>query len=157
VPGPETVVVGYDGGEHSEHALELAIDEVKVHGVTLVVVVAEELPPGAYAAPAGFDSYVTPATDTELSGLAIDLENPLPGIKEKLDRAQTRVDEAGISAECVWRVGDPAQVIVDIAAEKGASRIIIGAHQYGFLGRLFGEDVDAEVQRIAGCDVVVVD
>ena len=56
----------------------------------------------------------------------------------------------------VWGVGDPAQVIVDTAREHGASRIIVGAHHHGFLGRLFGEDVDAEVQRAADCEVVLV-
>jgi nucleotide-binding universal stress UspA family protein len=48
-------------------------------------------------------------------------------------------------------------VIVDAAREHGASKILIGKHHHGFFGRLFGEDVDAEVERIAQCEVVLVE
>jgi nucleotide-binding universal stress UspA family protein len=87
-----------------------------------------------------------------------DLEHPLPGIQEIIDRARMRLEEAGVSGECTWRVGDPAQVILDVAREQGASRIMIGAHHHGFFGRLFGYDVDAEVQKgAAECEVVLVE
>ena len=55
-----------------------------------------------------------------------------------MDRASKRAAELGVSADCVWGVGDPAQVIVDTAKERGASKIMVGAHHHGFLGRLFG-------------------
>ena len=74
-----------------------------------------------------------------------------------MDRARKAADEMGVSAECTWGVGDPAQVIVAAAKEYGASKIIVGAHHRGFFGRLFGEDVDAQVQRAASCEVVLVD
>jgi nucleotide-binding universal stress UspA family protein len=67
------------------------------------------------------------------------------------------LDEAGVSAECAWGLGDPAQVIVDAAREHQASRIMIGAHHLRFFERLFGEDVDAEVQRASQCKVVLVE
>ena len=54
-------------------------------------------------------------------------------------------------------MGDPAQVIVEAASEHNASKIMIGAHHHGFFGRLFGEDVNAEVQRAAQCQVVLVE
>lgn len=76
-----------------------------------------------------------------------DLEHPLAGVQEIIDRARKRLDDAGVSGECTWGLGDPAQVILDVAKEQGASRIMIGAHHHGFFGRLFGADVDADVSR----------
>jgi hypothetical protein len=35
------------------------------------------------------------------------------------------------------------------------SSIVLGEHHHGLLGNLFGADVDAEVQREAGCDVIL--
>ena len=48
-------------------------------------------------------------------------------------------------------------MIVDTANEHGASKIMIGAHHHGLFERLFGPDVDAEVQRAARCEVVLVE
>jgi nucleotide-binding universal stress UspA family protein len=33
--------------------------------------------------------------------------------------------------------------------------IVLGEHHHGFLGNLFGADVDTAVQREAGCDVIL--
>ena len=74
----ETVVVGYDGSERSDRALDRAIETVQADGGQLIVVVAEELPPtqnpllvdlGPYDAGAyGFDPAIS----------LPDLEHPLP-------------------------------------------------------------------------------
>jgi nucleotide-binding universal stress UspA family protein len=152
----ETIVVGYDGQERSEHALERAIETIKADGGKLIVVVAEELPPAEYLSPAGLGPYDSSPYDFGPPLSPADLEHPLPGVQEIIDRASKRAADLGVSADCVWGVGDPAQVIVDTAREHGASKIMVGAHHHGFLGRLFGGDVDAEVQRAADCEVVLV-
>ena len=87
----------------------------------------------------------------------VSLHTSYSRVQEIVDRARERLHEAGVSAECTWGVGDPAQVIVDAAREYDASRIMIGAHHHGFFERLFGEDVGAEVQRAAECEVVLVE
>ena len=74
-----------------------------------------------------------------------------------MEQARQQLEAAGVTAEYVWGVGDPARVIVDAARDAGAAKIIIGADHHGFFGRLFGDDVEAEVKREAGCEVVVVD
>jgi hypothetical protein len=33
--------------------------------------------------------------------------------------------------------------------------IVLGEHHHGLLGNLFGADVDADVQREAGCHVIL--
>jgi nucleotide-binding universal stress UspA family protein len=153
----ETVVVGYDGQERSARVLERAIETVKADGGKLIVVVAEELPPMQYASPAGFAPSDSGLYEFRPPIELPDLEHPLGGVQEIIERARKRLDEAEVSAVCVWGVGDPAQVIVDAATEHGASMIMIGAHHHGFFGRLFGEDVDGEVQRAAQCAVVLVE
>jgi nucleotide-binding universal stress UspA family protein len=153
----ETVVVGYDGQARSARVLERAIEIVKTDGGNLIVIVAEDLPPDQSLSPAGVGPYDSgPYTFGPPSSLP-DFEHPLPGAQEIIDRARKRLDEAGVPAEYVWGVGDPAQVIIDAAREHDASRIMIGAHHHGFFERLFGRDVDTEVQCAAECAVVLVE
>ena len=154
----ETIVVGYDGQERSDRVLERAIETVKADGGKLIVVVVEELPPEPYLSAAGLGPYDFSRYEFALSLSPPDLEHPLPGVVEIMDRAGKHVAEMGVSADCLWGVGDPAQVIVDSAREHGATKIMVGAHHHGFFGRLFGgEDVDAEVQHAALCEVVLVE
>ncbi len=153
----ETVVVGYDGSERSDRALDRAIETVLADGGQLIVAVAEELPPTQNSLSVDIAPYGAGGYGFEPTVSLPDLEHPLPGVQEAMDRARKRAADAGVSAECVWGVGEPAQVIVDTANERGASRIMIGAHHHGLFDRLFGPDVDAEVQRAARCEVVLVD
>ena len=153
----ETVVVGYDGHEHSTRVLERAIEVVKMDGGRLIVVVVEELPPPQHAPTTGFGSYDSGLYELGTPSSFLDLEHPLPGVQDIIDQARERLGEAGVSAECTWGVGDPAQVIVDAARHHGASKILVGAHHHGFFGRLFGEDVAAEIQHVAQCEVVLID
>ena len=62
---------------------------------------------------------------------------------------------AGFDAELTWAAGEPASVIVETARRVRAHVIVLGEHHHGALGRFFGADVDAEVQRQAGCDVIL--
>src|SRR4026208_2498776 len=53
------------------------------------------------------------------------------------------------------RGGGPGRAIVETAKEIRAQVIVLGEHHHGLLGNLFGADVDAEVQREVGCDVIL--
>jgi nucleotide-binding universal stress UspA family protein len=152
----ETVVVGYDGQGHSDRALDRAIETVKASGGTVIVVVAEEMPPVAYEATTPFGTAYD-ASMFELQTQIPDPDLPFPGVQEILDRATERLAAAGVAGESTWAIGDPAQVIVDAAREHGASKIIVGGHAQGFFARVFSEDIGAEVERDAQCDVIVVD
>jgi nucleotide-binding universal stress UspA family protein len=153
----ETVVVGYDGHQRSDRALDRAIETVKAEGGRLIVVVAEELPPTQNPLLADLGPYDAGAYGYDPAISLPDLEHPLPGVQEAIDRARERVAGTDVSAECIWGIGDPAQVIVDTANEHDASKIMIGAHHHGFFERLFGPDIDAEVRRAARCEVVLVE
>jgi nucleotide-binding universal stress UspA family protein len=74
-----------------------------------------------------------------------------------LAHARDRVAAAGVKADFLWAAGDPANVLVDVARDRGASLVVVGSHHHGFLAKLVGSDVAAEVKRHAGADVVVVE
>ena len=71
--------------------------------------------------------------------------------------ARQRIEAAGLTADYAWAAGEPADAIVGEARDRKADLIVIGSHHHGFLARLLGTDVEAEVKRTAGCDVIVVD
>ena len=60
------------------------------------------------------------------------------------------IEAAGLDAEYVWAAGSAASTIVDAARDSGADLIVLGEHHHSFLGRVFGSDVAAEVERRAG-------
>lgn len=57
-------------------------------------------------------------------------------------------------AEHHVRLGQPADVVLDVAKEIGADLIVIGAHGYGALERLIGSTASKIVHR-AECSVLV--
>src|SRR5262249_43445768 len=82
---------------------------------------------------------------------------PTDELQAVLDQGKAKVDAAGVEGEYVWAFGDPGRVIVDAARDHGATRIVIGADHHGFLDRLLGGNVEAEVRREADCEIVVVE
>ncbi len=146
-----TIVAGYDGKDGSVRVLDAAIAAARESGAQLVVVVDEYLPvdPGM------------PSMVYDVSGAAMPLPDPNPPLPPLLEpimeQARQQLETAGVTAEYVWGAGDPARAIVDAARDRGASQIVIGADHHGLFGRLFGDNVEAEVKREAKCEVVVVD
>ena len=52
--------------------------------------------------------------------------------------------------------GDPAARIIDIAAERGASLIIIGSRGVSGIKRLFTGSISDKVSKSASCPVMIV-
>ena len=143
------VVVGYDGKEPAQRALERAIEEAKTRGVELVVVAVEELP----LDPQGPQNYGS--LDDEPVRM-IPIEAP-PDLQDVFAEARPSIDAAGVSADYLWAAGDPARVIADAAHDRKASVVVLGAHHHRFMDRLLGTDVPAEVERELGADVIRVE
>jgi nucleotide-binding universal stress UspA family protein len=144
-----TIVVGYDDKDAARRALDRAIQEAKLAGSRLAVVSVLELPldPGA---PRNFG--------TLGDGPPGSVPHGVPDVLEPaLAHARDRVAAAGVRADFLWAAGDPADVLVEVAREHGASLLVVGAHHHGFFSRLAGTDVPAEVERHAGAPVLVVD
>lgn len=145
----ETVVVGYDGNEPSKRALDRALQDAKTSGGSLVIAIALQMP---------FDPTVpeTPYEGTVGLAPATDGAEAPAALKPLADEAVARARAAGVEAVTVFGAGDPARTIVDAAKDHNASRIVLGQDHHTWFGRLFGENVEAEVRREAGCDVLVV-
>ncbi len=142
------IVVGYDDSDAARRALARAIDEGRSSRNHIVVVAVAEMtldPEG----PQNFGSLDdTPAQ-------MIPLVEP-PELTAMLAHAREQIDAAGLAADYVWAVGEPASRIVDTAEERKASLVVVGSHHHGFLSRLMGGDVAAEVKRQLGAEVIVV-
>jgi nucleotide-binding universal stress UspA family protein len=144
-----TVLVGYDESDAAGRALERAAAEARRAAVPLVVLAVLELP----LDPRDARQFGTAGDGAPLRG---PFQEP-PQITDILAAARAQLEGLGVSADYVWAPGEPARLIVDVARERGATTIVVGTHHHTLLGRLFGTDVAADVQRHAECEVVVVE
>jgi nucleotide-binding universal stress UspA family protein len=69
-----------------------------------------------------------------------------------MDRART----AGVQPQLLIWDGDPATCVLEAARAEGASRIVLGSHGRGRLGRALAGSVSATVAALAECPVDVV-
>jgi nucleotide-binding universal stress UspA family protein len=143
-----TIVVGYDGEEAADRALDRAIAEAHDRDARIVVVAVVEMPLN----PEGPQNF---GTLDDSPARMIPLVEP-PELEPVFRAARARIDADGVRAEYSWAAGDPAYAIVSKAREENAELVVIGSHHHGFFSRMLGDDVAAEVKRTAGCDVAVV-
>ena len=135
----KTIVVAYDETEPAKRALARAADLTKTFGAELIV--TSVAPVGA-AGPRG--------------GGPIDPVDPPEHHREELDHAKAFLAEQGVTADLQVGVGDPADVIVALAGDRGADLIVVGTREPGMIDRLFKGSVSAAVSRHAHCDVLIV-
>lgn len=135
-----TIVVGYDETDPAKRALERAAMLAKAFGST--VVVTSVAPVGA-GGPRGGAGAVDPADPPERHA-------------EELEHAAATLAAAGVTAETVPAVGDPAEAIVILANERNADLIVVGTRELGFMQRMLGQSVSGAVSRHASCDVLIV-
>lgn len=136
-----SVVVGTDGGEHSDPALRFAAHEAALRGVQLVVVIAHLRPVDP-----DIDSYDTP--ESELCRIG----------QEKAHQALCRA--LAVPAErlpphrIVSGKGDPIALLLKI---EGAQLIVVGLHHRHLIDRLLHGPVRAtSIVRHTGVPVVIV-
>ena len=142
------ILVGYDGSDGGRRALERAAAEArKSHAqITVLSVVSMPLDP------------TEPRYFGTLDDIGRDEGAPLsppPDVVAHLTEAREVLAAAGVDADLAWAAGEPGREIVDTAKRIHARTIVLGEHHHGLLSGLFGADVDAEVQREAGCDVIL--
>jgi nucleotide-binding universal stress UspA family protein len=143
------IVVGFDGSDASSRALDRAIERASESRAPLVVVAVAEMP----LDPEGPQNF---GTLDDSPARMIPLVEPLE-LEPFLAEARKRAEAAHVRADYVWEAGEPAGAIVAVARERGAGLIVVGSHHHSLLGRLLGTDVAAEVEREAGCEVLVVE
>ncbi|HET8557811.1 MAG TPA: universal stress protein [Gaiellaceae bacterium] len=134
-----TIVVGYDDTEPSKRALERAADLAEKFGSRLLITsVAPVMIPSGHGE-AGTDP-TDPPRQHEL----------------ELEHARSYLAGRSLSAELQPAIGDPADTIVEVADQNGATLIVVGTRQPSILERLLGTSVSGAVSRHAHCDVLIV-
>jgi nucleotide-binding universal stress UspA family protein len=143
----KTILVGYDGNEAADRALDRAIAEARAsHGRLVVLAVLElTLDPDTPRNFGTLDDGPDPVIPTAVP----------PALEPVLSAARERVTRAAVPARLAWAAGEPAQELVEAARAARADTIVVGHHHHGFLSRVFGTDVAAELKRTAGCEVIV--
>lgn len=134
----KTIVVGYDGTEASERALSRAGDLAAAFGSSVVV------------------TSVSGRMTATAHGGGVDPTSPPEEAETLLENAVRALADRGTQVESVLGMGDAAEAIVELAAERDADLIVVGTREPGFFERLVGTSVSESVQRHAHCDVLIV-
>jgi nucleotide-binding universal stress UspA family protein len=141
------LLVGYDGRDPSKHALEHALKEAPLRGVSVVVLVVAGV---QYEAVSPYE----PGTADLGLMVPVPPEGPLE-IQPTLEEARTIVADSGVEGTVEWSFGDPVTEILDAARRHDASAIVIGSHPHSAVGRFLGTDTAEAIIKDAHCDVLV--
>ncbi len=142
------ILVAYDGSDGGRRALDRAVSEARESEGRVTVLSVEEVPLDP-SVPRNFGT-LDDIADWEGASLPAP-----PDVVGHLQEASDRLGAAGLEAELTWAVGEPGQVIVETARRIGADAIVLGEQHHGRLASFFGANVDAEVEREAGCEVIL--
>ena len=135
-----TVAVGTDGSATASEAVNEAAEIARRFGAKIVLLSAFQDSRGS---PAG------QGQDIELQWAS----SSSARVRSILERSEEDLGRAGIECETRADEGDPAEVLVRLAAECGADLLVIG--NKGMKRRVLGS-VPNTVTHKAGCSVLVV-
>jgi len=130
------ILVGYDGSETAQRALDAAADLTGYGSSLSVVSVASGPENGPSDGSAASDGGV-PA-------------------RRLLSEARSLLLRRHVTARYLEPVGDPAEMLMETARELDADLIVVGRRDQNPLRRLVLGSVSAKVLRWAECDVLVV-
>jgi nucleotide-binding universal stress UspA family protein len=144
------ILVGYDRSDSAKRALDRAIERCnEMHAPLLVLAVHE-----AVLDPTGPRAFGTMGDGSPMEGPF----REMPDVHEALQEARGLVEDGAVAkAEYAWAIGEPGGLIVETAKDHKARLIVVGHTHHGFLGKVFGADVSAEVEKHAGIPVEIVD
>jgi nucleotide-binding universal stress UspA family protein len=130
----QKILVAYDGGEPAHRALDVAAEMAKAFGATVSVVSVVPTRAGRFP--------MDPWDDTAAHA------------HELLD-ARRILREAGIEAELLEPLGDPAPTIERLAEEGSFDVVVVGTRGLGALGRTLQGSVSEHIATHAKATVVV--
>jgi nucleotide-binding universal stress UspA family protein len=146
-PSNGPLVVGYDGREESEIALDRALEEASQRHVSVLVLVVAQIPIDA----------VNPVDPTDMGLGTVHMMGPDGPIEIQpiLAAARRKLEASGVQGKVIWAMGSPASEILRAADENDATAIVVGTHHHSAIARFLGGDVAATVVRAAHHDVIV--
>jgi nucleotide-binding universal stress UspA family protein len=132
----EVLLVGIDCSDCSERALEYAADWAAVTGRKLVVVHVIQWSPFSFQTPQeNEERHKRREAELELAH------------REIVDPVVARLRERGLDVEGVIRHGHPAETLCAVAAEFGASHVVVGKTGSSRIrAQLFGSVANSLVQ-----------
>jgi nucleotide-binding universal stress UspA family protein len=141
----QTIVVGVDGSEGANRALEFAVAEAALRGARLRVVSAWHIPAEI------FSGYVVPASDTFDT-----FDTFREGTERIVSEAVATVQRLHPDIECEGAAieGQPAEVLIQQAAD--ASLLVVGNRGLGGFSSLLLGSVSQQVVHHTPCPVVVI-
>jgi nucleotide-binding universal stress UspA family protein len=139
------IVVGVDGSDGAQRALEWAVEEARLRSAALVVVYGWQVPPVVTGA-GPFDAPVVLEQET--------LDAVERNAKDVVERQLGSVDTKGIDVQRRIEPRPPVDLVLDAAT--GADLVVVGTRGHGgFTGLLLGS-VSQQVAHHAPCPVVIV-
>lgn len=140
---PGSVVVGHDGSEDSDHALEIALQFASALATPIDVIrcwTVDEHPPGLLWR----DGYV-PSFDDASETVRTRLEEAVAAIVERHPEADV---------QCIGALGEPGQTLARAAA--AAALLVVGSRAEGAWRTLLLGSVSAHAAHRATCPTLVV-
>jgi nucleotide-binding universal stress UspA family protein len=137
------IVVGTDGSDTAAQALQQAGDLARSTGAKLHIVSAYEPASGARI------GGETPERSSWMVGPDVQVDSVL-------DNAAGAMHAQGIEAECHARKGDPANALLDVAAEHDADMIVVGNKGMTGAKRFLLGSVPDKISHHAPCSVLIV-
>jgi nucleotide-binding universal stress UspA family protein len=137
------VIVGVDGSDHSQRALEWAMHEAAVRHLPLSVLTVHPAIVGYYG------GVVTSPQDLELT------EQAQAAVKAEADQVLAELDGPHPESVTVSAVhGFPVEELIN--ASKGADMVVLGSRGTGGFTRLMLGSTAGQVVQHAYCPVVIV-
>jgi nucleotide-binding universal stress UspA family protein len=143
---PRAIVVGTDGSPTATEAVERAAALAKNNGATLHVVTAYD------PAPSRQDTAELEALPEAMRWMG----SPGQAAEDVLTAATAPLDERALTVERHARPGDPATVLLEIAAEVDADLLVVGNKGMQGAKRFVVPSVPNRVSHRANCDVLIV-
>jgi nucleotide-binding universal stress UspA family protein len=141
-----SIVVGTDGSETAQTAVDAAAELAKLTGARLELVSA-------------YEPVTSQRLRSEARQVPADLQwmvNPREDVDATLADAAERVAEAGAEARTYAREGDPADAILDVAEELGSDLIVVGNKGMTGAKRFLLGSVPNRVSHHAPCSVLII-